>query len=311
MNYCKLKMVKYVIMLFCLCFVSPCFAGNLSLQLVADSGTVDSNSLDPDGKTTTKWYPVLNKINDKVSSLDNIATRKNGNKLEVLLYCSDTDITSKDIASVQDARGRYNEPILLINLNKDAHKKLTDLTTQNIGKCFAEVVNNEIVSIIPIVHPVRNTFALYNVTWDELKNVLASQNLSVPHYRDNQSIPQFTIWHLLVFLIIILAVILGLIPAKEMPRKKTPRVWVSVFAIVLGILGSCILGISRTTGLVESTKDSKAMVIEYHISLLYLVLGAVAGVAVGILCSYPVWFMFRRALFNVTRVFKRNSDSKA
>jgi hypothetical protein len=319
MNYRNIKISKCIITFLCICVISSCwtscFAGNLSLRLVAASGTNanrvdDAKPLDSDNKGTAKWYTVSSKISAKVSTFESIATRKNEGKLEVLLYCTDKDITSKDILNVQHIMDRNNKPVLSLALKEDAKKRLSDLTSQNIGKFLAEVVNDEIVCIIKIAAPLWNGFVLYNVTWDELNRVQASQNLSVPYLKDNQSAIHLTIWHLFAFLVFIIALVLSVIPAKKMPRKKTPRVWIGVFAAISGVVGGYELGVSRSTGVVEVSKGLKAFLIEYHISLLYLFLGAIAGVVVGILCSYPAWFLFRRIIFNASRLLRKFFSKK-
>ena len=314
MGYFNTRMLKYIFILFCTCNVSvywnSCFAGNFSLRLVADSET--STKRDDSARTsnfpvekTTKWYSVSNKISAEVKQLQNITTRQKEGRLEILLHCSKDDITWKDIAMVRDSLDHNGLPMFELLIKDNAQDRLFNFTKQNKGKYFAEVVNDEVVFVPKIQAPFSDYISLCNVSQDQLNDIQFQHATPVLYFKDVDYPIRLTIRHLLIFMFCIVVLILNLIPTKGMPRKKTPRIWIIIFAVVSGILCGYYFGVSHNYGSFEMMKKYNAEVRETHITLVNLFLGAIAGAFLGIICSYPAWYLLRRAIFNAGRLFTR------
>jgi hypothetical protein len=108
----------------------------------------------------------------------------------------------------------------------------------------------------------------------------------------------------LVFVIIVILLIFGLLPAPGLKKSKHIRTWIMSGIVIGALIGGYCLGVTKSYPSYEGGEFISQIT---HIHILEVSGGFIIGGILGICGGYMLCFIIRRAIHNMSRIFVKSS----
>ena len=263
-----------------------------------------------DGQLVGKWVEVLESKEADLEKEPNLLTRRNKQgKLELLVFISANDVTEADVRFVSADKDVSGRLALKIILDKKGSTKIFNLTKTFCAygepKHFAALIMDKKVYSAPkIVSPVSGAVMITGDITMELIEDIRQRSKLVRVY-DESELPPYAITitplRLIVFVCVLLFIIVGSLPAKNLQKSKYPHFWTISGSIVGMLVGAYIFGVTKTTGIESTIVETWQAVMgeTIVINLPKLFIGSIIGIGCGFLFGRLCRFFVRRAVHNI------------
>jgi len=229
--------------------------------------------------------------------------------LELLVLISPDDVNESDLRRVTPSRDVMSGGLALaLEFNDEGSAKLLNLSK----KCVRREPQRRIATIMdgkvtgaPVVRSQLRRHA--QITGHLTEAVIESirqrseKGLVVDIYGGPPPLVGVTPIRLAVFIVVLLIILIGSLPAKGLRKNTHPKVW-TICGTVVGILvGAYILGVSRVEPTANAVEEFPSAIFAevIEISILGVVLGGAIGAGLGFLGGRVCRFFVPRAIRNV------------
>ena len=130
-----------------------------------------------EGKIVGEWVPIRDPALTELDKgeLALLVTRKSGSRQELLLICSDHDLSGKHVAVVTPLGLDQNgQPTIAVHLTEQGERHAIELTSENASRMMAIVVGDEVCKIAKIERAIRESFTIRSPSQAESDRVLES-----------------------------------------------------------------------------------------------------------------------------------------
>jgi len=292
-----------------------------------DSGVVETanNSemlkVSKEGKVVAKWVEVLQSAEESLGKDPNLVTRRHKEgRLELLVLVDANDITQSYVQRISPDKDRYGQLALRIVFNNEGSTKIFNRTKSMLAygkpeRYMAQIMDSKVYATPAILSTVSGSAI---ITGDISQSLIddisrrAKRGLIVKVW-DKSEIPPYAIaitpLRLFLLFAILLIIVSGSFPAKELKKSEHPQIWI-VFGIAVGaIIGAYQLGVSITYGTADIGGGLSAIEERVHISLLWVFVGGIIGGGLGFLIGLLGRFFVRRAIYNIGKLVCKGKSS--
>jgi hypothetical protein len=276
----------------------------------------DQSEIYENGVLVGKWVKVWETAEEDLAKTSDLVTRQNEQgRLEVLVLVSPDDVNEGDLRGVVPSPDVMSGGLALaLEFNDEGSAKLWNLSKKCIRRepqrRMATIMDGRVTAAPVVRSPLRRHA---QITGDFTKGVIESirqrseKGLVVDIYDGPPPLIAVTPLRLAVFIVVLLIIVVGSLPAKELRKSKHPKVW-TICGTIIGILvGAYILGVSRVEPKANAVEEFPGAIFAevIQISILELLLGGVIGAVLGFLGGRVCRFFVRRATHKLASLVLR------
>jgi len=266
------------------------------------------NELYEDKSLIAKWVPVIeSKASDFLKHSSFVTRRNTKAEVELLVLIGENDVTESDVCELGTTLDRYGKLALEVYFEDTDPPKIWKLTRKNLNRYSAQIINGRVYNAPQIVSGIhRRAVITGDFTEDTINKMLKDSPFRLrPSY---PSPPPYAITitpsRIIIFLIILLFLIFGSLPARGLRKSRHPRSWVVVGLVTGIVIGGYSLGVTKTTGGPDFQNGIPPWAQLTQISILGVLSGSAIGCVLGIVGGYLLRFIVRRAMHNISRLSK-------
>lgn len=283
-------------------------------NLVEIGKNSDKQKIYKDAKLIGKWVEVLDSVVPVLEKDPNLVTRRNDKgRLGLLVVINENDVTEDDVRRIYLGKDRNGRLALDVRFDDKGSSKIFNLTKGLFAfgkpeRYIAEIMDGKVYA----THVIRSAVSRGAIITGDITQALiedikqrSQRDLVVLDVFDESEIPPYAITvtplRLIIFFSILIIIVVGSLPAKQIQKSKRPHLW-TISGIVIGMLiGAYKLGVTQTYGTSGTCVQSwEAMVGDViQINLLWIFIGGAVGSGFGFLLGRLCRFFLRRAVHNI------------
>lgn len=258
------------------------------------------------GEVVARWFTINRQAVDEIRKTEGLVVRESptdpeGHQLLVLI--DENPITETHLRAVMSTVDAYGRPGIGVSLSEEGARHMRALTEANMGRRVALVINDQVQVAVTIstsvgAHLVVTGYETEHQR-DQAMNFLLRLDLPDAPFRPAAIVALVVVG--LSVLMLLGFCVLAIMPTGGYAPLPASRAWTVLGGIGGLLAGAYNLGIDKTTTGVNGS-DAIVLHMTYHISLLWLGIGAVLGCLVGIVVLRILRWMVLRAFHNAKRV---------
>lgn len=274
----------------------------------------DNQEIYRNGQLVSKWVKVLESVEKVLEKDPNLLTRRNEQgKQELLVLINANDVTDADVRFISADKDMKGRLALGLIFDEKGSRKIYNLTKEMCAyghprRYAAIIMDGKVYTAAMILSPVSGaimitgdiTMEFFEDVWQRSKLIRSYDESELPPYAYALRI---TPLRLIIFACVLLLVIVGSLPAKNLQKSKHPHLWTISGCIAGMLIGAYILGVSKTAGtecqVVETWQAAVGELVVINLTRVFI--GGIIGIGCGFLLGRLLRFFIRRAVYNIVK----------